>query len=324
MMPRLMPRLMQRRAALALLAGGPLTALAQPATVRMIVPFGAGGATDIVARLLAERLSPLLGSRVVVENRQGAAGNIGAEAAVRSAPDGSVLLMASVSMLAVNPFLFRNMSFDPARDLKPVALVAAISGMVAATPSLPASNVAELIALARSRPGELSFASAGSGSTSHMQGELFQMLTGVRLSHVPYRAAAPAMADLAAGRVQLLFDSIPTIMPHVREGRLKPLAMASERSPMLPGVPTMAEQGVEGYDTRLWFGLMVPAATPEETVRALNVAVARALAEPELVAGFAAQGAQPLGGPPEAFVDLAARDRARWERVIRHADLRPE
>jgi tripartite-type tricarboxylate transporter receptor subunit TctC len=218
--------------------------------LRLVVPFGAGGATDIVSRLLADRLTSLLGQRVVVENRQGAAGNIGAEAVARSAPDGYTLLMASNNILSVNPFVFANMAFDPQRDLRPVALVATLSGMIAASPALTATTIPALVALARQRPGELTFASAGVGSTSHMQGELFQMLTGVQLTHVPYRAAAPAMADLSAGRVHLVFDVVPTLMPHVQGGRLRAIAMASERSPMLPDLPTVAEQGVAGYDTR--------------------------------------------------------------------------
>jgi tripartite-type tricarboxylate transporter receptor subunit TctC len=288
------------------------------------VPFGAGGATDIVARLLADRLTALLGQRVVVENRQGAAGNIGAEAVARSAPDGYTLLMASNNILSVNPFVFANMTFDPQRDLRPVAPVATLSGMIAASPALPATTIPALVALARQRPGELTFASAGVGSTSHMQGELFQMLTGVQLTHVPYRAAAPAMADLSAGRVHLVFDVVPTLMPHVQGGRLRAIAMASERSPMLPDLPTAAEQGVAGYDTRGWFGILAPAATPDAVVATLNAAVGRALSDPELLAAFAAQGATVLTGSVADFAVLSERDRELWRRVVLHANITPQ
>jgi tripartite-type tricarboxylate transporter receptor subunit TctC len=292
--------------------------------LRLVVPFGAGGATDIVSRLLADRLTSLLGQRVVVENRQGAAGNIGAEAVARSAPDGYTLLMASNNILSVNPFVFANMAFDPQRDLRPVALVATLSGMIAASPALAATTVPALVALARQRPGELTFASAGVGSTSHMQGELFQMLTGVQLTHVPYRAAAPAMADLSAGRVHLVFDVVPTLMPHVQGGRLRAIAMASERSPMLPDLPTVAEQGVAGYDTRGWFGILAPAATPDAVVTTLNAAVGRALSDPELLAAFAAQGATVLTGSVADFAGLSERDRDLWRRVVQHANITPQ
>lgn len=292
--------------------------------LRLVVPFGAGGATDIVSRLLADRLTSLLGQRVVVENRQGAAGNIGAEAVARSAPDGYTLLMASNNILSVNPFVFANMAFDPQRDLRPVALVATLSGMIAASPALAATTVPALVALARQRPGELTFASAGVGSTSHMQGELFQMLTGVQLTHVPYRAAAPAMADLSAGRVHLVFDVVPTLMPHVQGGRLRAIAMASERSPMLPDLPTVAEQGVAGYDTRGWFGILAPSATPDAVVATLNAAVGRALSDPDLLAAFAAQGATVLTGSVADFAVLSERDRDLWRRVVQHANITPQ
>ncbi|WP_270935225.1 Bug family tripartite tricarboxylate transporter substrate binding protein [Falsiroseomonas oryzae] len=321
---------MHRRSLAAVVAAAALPwpgALAQglpDRPIRLVVPFGAGGATDIISRLLADRMSTILGQRVVVENRQGAAGNIGAEAVARAAPDGTTLLMASNNILAVNPFVFANMPLDPQRDLRPVALVAALAGMVAGSPNLAATNIQELIALARQRPGDLTYASAGVGSTSHMQGELFQMLTGVQLTHVPYRAAAPAMADLSSGRVQLVFDVVPTLMPHVQAGRLRALAMASERSPLMPDLPTMAEQGVAGYDTRGWFGIMAPAATPDAVVATLHAAVERALAEPELVAAFAAQGGEPLRGSVADFAALAERDRERWRQVVRHANITPQ
>jgi tripartite-type tricarboxylate transporter receptor subunit TctC len=307
-------------------------ALAPPASaqgypsrpIRMVVPFGAGGATDIIARVLAERAGTEIGQRVVVENRPGAAGNIGADAVAKTPADGYTWLMASVSIVAVNPFIFRDMLYDVQRDLRPVVLAAAISGMIAATPGLAANTVAELVALARQRPGQLSFASAGSGSTSHMQGELFQMLTGVGLLHVPYRSAPPAMADLASGRVDLVFDSAPTLMGHVTAGRLKAIAMASERSPLLPGIATVAEQGVAGYDTRGWFGIMLPTGAAEEVTRSINGAMNRALSAADVRQALAAQGAEPLGGTPADFEALAARDRDRWQAVVRHANIRPE
>jgi tripartite-type tricarboxylate transporter receptor subunit TctC len=318
---------MRRRTLGLMLAATALPAGAQTLPdrpIRLVVPFGAGGATDIMARILADRLTAGLGQRVVVENRQGAAGNLGAEAVARAAPDGTTLLMASNNILTVNPLVFANMPLDPARDLRPVALVVGIAGMVAASPALPVTNIQGLIALARQRPGELTFASAGTGSTSHMQGELFQMLAGVQLTHVPYRAAAPAMADLSAGRVHLVFDVVPTLLPHVQGGRLRALAMASERSPLLPEIRTMAEQGVAGYDTRGWFGIMVPAATPDSVVAALNAAVNRALGEPELVAAFAAQGGEPIRGSVAEFAALTEQDRQRWQRVVQHANIRPQ
>lgn len=322
-----MQRLFAVLAAAIFLVAAPVAAEAQGfpnRPVRLIVPFGAGGATDLIARIIAEGASNDLGQRVVVENRQGAAGNLGSEAVARSAPDGYTWLLATVSIVAVNPFLFPNLTYDVQRDLRPVLLATSIDNMVAASPVLPVANIQELIVRAREKPETLTFASAGSGSTSHMQGELFQMLTGVQLLHVPYRGAPQAMTDLAGGRVDLVFDSVPTLLSHVTSGRLKALGMANERSPLLPGVATVAEQGVEGYNTRSWTAIMVPAGTPEDLVAAIGAGLNRVLSTPEVRERLARQGVTALGGSAADYLTLAEADRARWSEVIRRANIKVE
>jgi tripartite-type tricarboxylate transporter receptor subunit TctC len=228
--------------------------------LRLIVPFAPGGSTDIFARLIAERAQTPLGQPVVVENRAGAAGNIGAEAVVRSAPDGYTLLMATTGVMAINNALYRNMTYDAAKDLEPVLYVASITNVLIVPPDSPARSVAELIALAKKEPGKLTFASSGAGASTHMSAELFKSMTGIDILHVPYKGSGPAMPDLMSGRVSMMFENAPGAVSHIKAGKLRALAQTGlKRSSAMPEVPTVAESGVPGYESLSWSGIAVPA-----------------------------------------------------------------
>src|SRR5437870_4831277 len=231
--------------------------------VRLIVPFAPGGSTDIFARLIADRLAPPLGQAVVVDNRAGAAGNIGAEAVARSAPDGYTLLMATTGVMAINNALYRNMTYDAAKDFDPVIFVASITNVLIVPPELPARSVAELIALARREPGKLSFASSGAGSSTHMSAELFKSLSGTDILHIPYKGSGQALPDLMSGRVSMMFENMPGAVSHIKAGKVRALAVTGlRRSSALPEIPTVAESGVAGYEALSWSGIAAPAGTP--------------------------------------------------------------
>jgi tripartite-type tricarboxylate transporter receptor subunit TctC len=302
-------------------------ASAQPAwperPIRLIVPFGPGGATDIISRLVADRLAEQLGQPIVIENRGGAGGNIGAEAAARAAPDGYTLVMGVVGTHAINPTLFPSVPFDPIQDFSPISLVATAMNVLVVNPDLPARSVQELIALARARPGQLNFGSPGNGSTVQLAGELFKTMTGTDMVHTPYRGAAAAMTDLLAGRVHLMFDNLPSAVPHVRSGRLRALAVTgAERSTALPELPTVAESGLPGYEATTWFALFGPARLPPAIVARLNGAVRVAVGAPGMADRLGALGAEPAAGTPEALTELIRRDTEKWGRVIRLSGAR--
>jgi len=290
--------------------------------LRLIVPFAPGGSTDIFARLIAERAQGPLGQPVVVENRAGAAGNIGAEAVVRSAPDGYTLLMATTGVMAINNALYKSMTYDAAKDLVPVLYVASITNVLIVPPDLPARNVAELVALAKKDPGKLSFASSGAGASTHMSAELFKSMTGTDILHVPYKGSGPAMPDLMSGRVHMMFENAPGAVPHIKAGKLRALAQTGlKRSPALPEVPTIAESGVPGYESLSWSGIAVPAGTPKSIIEKLNRDLNTVLAMPEMRQKLAEQGAETIGGPPEAFAKHISAEREKWSRVIRTANI---
>jgi tripartite-type tricarboxylate transporter receptor subunit TctC len=290
--------------------------------LRLIVPFAPGGSTDIFARLIAERAQAPLGQPVVVENRAGAAGNIGAEAVVRSAPDGYTLLMATTGVMAINNALYKSMTYDAAKDLQPVLYVASITNVLVVPPDLPAKNVAELIALAKKEPGKLSFASSGAGASTHMTAELFKAMTGTDILHVPYKGSGPAMPDLMAGRVHMMFENAPGAVPHIKAGKLRALAQTGlRRSKALPDVPTVAESGVPGYESLSWSGIAVAAGTPKAVIEKLNKDLNAVLAMPELRQKIEEQGAEVIGGPPEAFSKHIQAEREKWTRVIRTANI---
>ena len=320
---------MDRRTLLAAIAASlavavsPL-ALAQTAfptkPIRIVVPFPPGGTTDILARAAAQKMTEAWKEQAVVDNRPGAGGNIGAELVAKSAPDGYTLLMGTVGTHAINPSLYARMPYDHVKDFAPVILVAAVPNVLVVHPSVPASSVAELIAYAKANPGRLNFASSGSGTSIHLAGELFKVMTGVQMAHVPYKGSAPAIADLVGGQVQLMFDNLPSALPQIKAGRLRALAVTSaQRAPALPDLPTIAESGLPGYEASSWFGLLAPAGTPADVVAKVNGEVARWLATPEAKEKLLSQGANAAGGTPEDFVRHIAAETAKWQKVVRES-----
>ena len=287
-----------------------------------MVPFAPGGSTDIVARLIGERLATSLGQPVVIENRAGAGGNIGADAVAKAAPDGYTLLMATTGVMAINNALYKTMPFDAATDLAPVIYAASITNVLAVPLELPARNVAELVALAKREPGKLSFASSGAGSSTHLSGELFKALAGVDLVHIPFKGSGQALVDVIAGRVSMIFDNMPSALPHIKGGKLRALGVTgSKRTGALPEAPTIAEAGVAGYESLSWSGIAVPAATPRDVVARLNREIGAILARDDMRQKLAEQGAETVGGPPEAFDAHVKAERDKWSRLIRAAGI---
>jgi tripartite-type tricarboxylate transporter receptor subunit TctC len=290
--------------------------------LRLIVPFAPGGSTDIFARLIAERAQGPLGQPVVVENRSGAAGNIGAEAVARSAPDGYTLLMATTGVMAINNALYRNMTYDAAKDLEPVIFVASITNVLIVPPDFPARSVAELIALAKKEPGKLSFASSGAGSSTHMSAELFKSMSGTDILHIPYKGSGQALPDLMSGRVSMMFENAPGAVSHIKAGKVRALAVTGlKRSSAMPELPTVAESGVPGYESLSWSGIAVPAATPRALVDRLNKDFNSVLATAEMRQKLTEQGAETMGGPPEAFSAHIRAEREKWSRLIREKNI---
>ena len=293
--------------------------------VRMIVAYPPGGGTDIVGRMVAQKLGEALGQSVVVENRGGASGNIGTELAARAAPDGYTILMGNVAPNAINVNLFKSLPFDPVADFAPVSLVASTPNILVVHPSLPARTVKEIVALARAKPGTLNFASAGVGSSSHLAGELFRVLAGAEIVHVPYKGGGPAMVDVLSGQVQLYFATMPAAMPHVKSGKLAPIAVTSaRRSRALPEIPTIAESGVPGYEASTWYGLLAPAHSPDAAITRLHDGVVKILGERALREKLADQGFEPVGDSPQEFAAYIKSEIAKWGKVIRDAGIRPE
>jgi tripartite-type tricarboxylate transporter receptor subunit TctC len=291
--------------------------------IRFIVGFTPGGGVDINARLLAARMSELLGQQVIVENKPGAGTNIANEYVAKSAPDGYTLLFNS-SALAINLALYRNPPYA-LRDFAPVSIFTESVNLLVVSAALPARSLQELIALARERPGTLNYSSAGSGASQHLAGELFKLRTGTSIVHVPYKGSAPALTALIAGEVQLSFSNTVAILQHVRSGRLRALAVAgAKRTELLPEVPTMKEAGVEGVEVPLWFGLLAPAATPREVVGILANGVSRAARDPDLRRKLVEQGADPVGNSPEEFERQLRDEVARWIEVVKVSGAKAE
>ncbi len=307
-----------------LLAALPALALAQgfpKGPVKLVVPFPAGGGSDVVARAVAPRMAEALGQPVIIENRAGASGNIGTELVARSPADGQTLLMASAAT-AIQTTLAKNLSWNLARDFAPVSLLVINQSVLVAHPSVPVNSVKELVAYARANPGKLSFASYGNGTSAHLAGELFKLLAGVDLLHVPYKGAAPAANDLLGGQVNLMFADISAVLPNVKAGKLKALGIGSaSRFDGLPAVPTIAEAGLPGYEAGGWLGLVVPAATPREAIAALNSAASKSLASPEVKERLVALATVPVGNTPAYFGDFIQEEVAKWARVIRAAHV---
>lgn len=323
---------MLRRAVLASLAALALVpvALASPAQaafperpVRIIVPFPAGGSNDVIARLLAQNLSEQWGQSVIVENRAGAGGNVGAEVVARAPADGYTMLLAAPGPLVVNQTLYSKLNYDPTKDLKPIALVASVPIVLAVNPKVPANSVAELIALAKAQPGKINFGSSGNGSTNHLAGELLKDLAKIDIVHVPYRGAAPAMNDLIAGHIPMMFDNMPAMKPQVAAGTVRALAVAgATRSKLFPELPTMVEAGVPGFEASAWFGLVAPAATPADVTNTIIAGVEKALKNPDLVEKFAGLGAEPGTVSGDAFGAFLKAETDKWGKVVKDSGAR--
>jgi tripartite-type tricarboxylate transporter receptor subunit TctC len=293
--------------------------------IRFIAPFPPGGATDTLCRLLAQKLSDNLGQPVTVDNRPGASGNIGHELAMKTAPDGYTLLLTNSSTLTTNPHLFKRLPFDPLADFMPISLVATAGQVLVVHPAVPASSVAELITLARARPGQLNFGSGGKGIQSHISGEMFRSMTGVNIVHVPYKGTVQAVADLVAGQVQLVFADMVPAMPHIRSGRLKPLAVTIEqRSPALPDVPTMIEAGVPGYNATIWWAVALPKGAPPELIQRLNGELGRVIALPDVQERYASLGMTPAHSTPQQVTELIRSDTQKFGPILKAAGVEPE
>jgi tripartite-type tricarboxylate transporter receptor subunit TctC len=290
--------------------------------VRIVVPFPPGGAVDIVARTLGAQLVQTLGQQFVVENRPGAGGIVGTEFVAHAAPDGYTLLAVS-SAQATNPSLYAKLPYNTERDFAPVSLVAGSSYMLVTHPSMPVKNVRELIAFAKARPGQLNFASGGPASLPHLAGELFNLMAGVRMTHVPYKGSAPAATAVLGGEVTLLFSNMLGIMPFVQAGRFRALGVTGvKRVAAAPEVPTIAEAGLPGYEVIGWYGLIAPAGTPKEITARLSAQTAVAMRAPEVAKRFSSEGAEPVGSTPEAFAETISRDIVKWAKVIKASGAR--
>ena len=293
--------------------------------VRFVVAFPPGGGTDIIARAIAQKLAERIAQQVVVDNRPGAGGNIGTDIVAKSAPDGYTMLMGSAGPLAINASLFGKMPFDPIKDLAPVTLAASTPNVLVVHPSLRAATVKELIALAKARPGEINFASSGHGTPAHLAGELFNSMAGVKMVHVPYKGAAPALADLLGGQVQLMFSTMPPALPHVKDGKLRALAVTSaKRSPAAPDIPTLDEIALPGFEANTWHGVVVPAGTPATIVARLNREIVAILHLPDVVERFSSQGAEALGSTPEEFAAYIRSETLKWAKVVRDSGAKAE
>ncbi len=291
--------------------------------VRIIVPFAAGGNVDITARTIAPVLTELLGQPVIVENRAGAGGMVGARAAMESAPDGYTLMMGSNSSLSVAPNLYPNWPYDPLKGIAPISNLAAVPFVLVVKPALPAQSLAQFVALAKQRPGTLTMASGGTGSSNHLVGELFQMLTGTKMAHVPYKGAGPAMADLIGGQVDVLFDQASSSVANVRAGKIRALSVSSRAAwPTLPGVPTFADGGVREFEITNVTGLVAPAGVPAEIIDRLHGAAVKALGAPAVKERFASLGVEPVGDTPQQFATFIRDDLARWARVVKEAGVK--
>ena len=304
-----------------LLGGTSALAQAYPTKpVTIIVPFAAGGTTDILARIIGQALTAELGQSVVVDNRAGAGGNIGGQAAAKATPDGHTLFMGTVGTHAINASLYKKMPFDPVKDFAPLTRVANVPNLLVANPAQPYKSVKDLIAYAKANPGKVNFGSSGNGSSIHLSGELFKSLAKVDMQHVPYKGSAPAVTDLLGNQIGIMFDNMPSAIQHVRSGSLVPLAVTTaKRSPELPNVPTIAEAGVPGYEATSWFGMFAPAGTPAPVLAKLNAAIVKVLAQPDVKKKINEQGAEVYSETPEQFAAFIQAESVKWGKVVKES-----
>ncbi|WP_218510416.1 tripartite tricarboxylate transporter substrate binding protein [Variovorax sp. dw_308] len=318
---------MQRRSLIAAAIGATFLAssglaLAQDAypskPIKIIVGFAPGGSADMAARLMAEKLGAELKQPIIVDNRAGAAGNIGAEAVARAAPDGYTLLLAAAAQIVINPALYRKMTFDPVKDLAPISLVQNEHNLMVVTPTIGVKNLAEFIAYAKANPDKVTFASPGNGSPAHLAGELMNQMAGLKMVHVPYKGTAPAITDLLGGNVTMAIDNMPPYLPQVKAGKLRALAVASERrATAAPDIPTVSEAGLPGYVVTAWKGLMAPAGTPRPIIDKLHAAVAKVLAMPDVQKRMIDMGAEPAGNTPEQFAQFIQAETKKWGALVK-------
>ena len=289
--------------------------------IRLIVPFAPGGGTDILARSLGQLLGASLGQQVIVDNRPGAGGVLGAEITAKAAPDGYTIMMVS-SSYSVNPALYK-LSFDPIKDLTPISQVASVPFVLVAHPSVPVNNLRELIALAKAKPGQLNFASSGLGSSPHLAGAYFNMRAGTQIKHIPYKGGGPAIADVMGGHVQFLFSTVVQGIPHIKAESLKAIAIGSlNRSTALPDVPTISESGIPGYDVTNWFGILGPRDMPRQIIEKLSSEIAKHLRNPEFMARLAAEGAEPVGSSPSEFAQLISSEIEKYGRIVKETQIK--
>jgi tripartite-type tricarboxylate transporter receptor subunit TctC len=292
--------------------------------IRIVVPYPPGGFNDTLGRTLAAKFQESWGQPAIVENKPGANTLIGSDHVAKSAPDGYTLLVVAFPF-AVTPSLIRNMPYDTVRDFAPIVLAASSPNLLVVNPQAPVHSVQELIAAAKAKPDGFSYASTGNGSSNHISMELFKSLAGVLIVHIPYKGSAPAVTDLLGGQVQVMFDNVPNVLPHVKAGKLRALATSgSRRSPLAPDVPTVAEAGVPGYEVNVWFGLVAPAGTPREIVQKLNAEVLKILAMPDVRERFQSQGVEPVGSTPEQFGEHIRGQMAKWAKVVQDAGVKAE
>ena len=310
----------------AIFAGSSLAQTVYPAkAIRYVVPFPAGGPLDIVARAIGQELNKSWGQAVVIDNRPGAGGNIGADLVAKAPADGYTILMGAVSTHAINVTLYNKLPYDPIRDFAPVTLITSVPNVLVVHPSVPANNVKELIALAKSRPGQLNFASGSTGSAGHLAGELFNSMAGVRMTHIPYKGAAPAVVDLMAGHVSLMFDNMSSALPNIKATRVRALAVTTlKRSPLLPQLPTISDAGLRGFDIATWFGIFAPAGAPPDIVARLNSEIVRILHTPEMKERLALLGAEPIGNKPDEFAAFVRAEIPKYAKVIQASGARAD
>jgi tripartite-type tricarboxylate transporter receptor subunit TctC len=315
-----------RRILLAGLLSAPFATLAQGArTLRIVVPFTPGGSTDILARALAPRLAVALGQNVVVDNKPGAGGSLGAAEVAKAEPDGGTLLMGHIGTLAVNPSMYPKLAYDPVKSFVPVAYVARVPNVLVVNAASPIRSMRDLVEAARRQPGRLTYSSGGNGSAAHITFESFKLATKIFMLHIPYRGTAPSVTDVIAGQVDCTFTGAPALIPHVRSGRLRALAVSSPlRLAALPDVPTVAESGYPGFEADQWYGLVAPAGTPAAAVARLNAEVNKALVLPDVAQQLAVEGATAIPGTPQSFGDLIKREIPRWAEVVKAGNVRPD
>ncbi len=290
-------------------------------TIRFIAPFAAGGGSDLIARKLAQKLTDALGQSVVVDNRTGGSGVIGTDLVAKSPPDGHTIMMTTPTF-TVNPSLMKKLPYDNIRDFAPISLIATAPHLLAVHPSLPAKSVKEVVALAKARPEQLTFSSGSTGGSSHLSGELFNSMARIKMTHVPYRGGGQAVLAIVAGEVTLGFVDLVSMLPHVKTGRVRSIALTSlKRSSALPDLPTIAESGYAGFQSGIWYGVVAPAGTPTEIIARLNTELVKIVRGPDFVLGLAAEGAEPVASTPEYFGDFIKKETARWAKIIKDANI---